>query len=101
MNVIVIGGGEVGSYLASLWRAGSHNVKIVDVHPDNGRGCRAESSRSFGASHRGRDVWRGNFMNIHRSTLQRTNTTLLITLVCWALSYPVGRKKTRLSRAGK
>ncbi len=34
MNVIVIGGGEVGSFLASLLRAGNHTVKIVEIRPD-------------------------------------------------------------------
>lgn len=34
MNVVVIGGGEVGSSLASLLRASNHRVTIVEIHPD-------------------------------------------------------------------
>lgn len=34
MNVIVAGGGEVGSYLAALLRAGNHSVKIIELRPD-------------------------------------------------------------------
>lgn len=34
MNVIVVGGGEVGSYLALMLRAGNHRVKIVELRPD-------------------------------------------------------------------
>jgi trk system potassium uptake protein TrkA len=31
MNVIIVGGGEVGTYLASLLLAGKHRVKVIEV----------------------------------------------------------------------
>jgi trk/ktr system potassium uptake protein len=34
MNVIVIGGGEVGTYLAALLQAGSHTVKVIETRPE-------------------------------------------------------------------
>jgi trk system potassium uptake protein TrkA len=34
MNVIVIGGGEVGTYLASLLHAGNHTVRVIEVRPE-------------------------------------------------------------------
>lgn len=34
MNVVVVGGGKVGAYLASLLLAGGHEVKVVEVRPD-------------------------------------------------------------------
>lgn len=34
MNVIVVGGGKVGAYLASLLLAGGHEVKVVEVRPE-------------------------------------------------------------------
>jgi trk system potassium uptake protein TrkA len=34
MNVIVIGGGEVGMYLASLLRTGNHTVKVIEARPE-------------------------------------------------------------------
>lgn len=33
-NVIVVGGGEVGTYLASLLLAGTHRVKIIEVQAE-------------------------------------------------------------------
>jgi len=33
-NVIVVGGGEVGTYLASLLLAGKHRVKVIEIQPE-------------------------------------------------------------------
>ena len=34
MNVVVVGGGKVGAYLASLLLAGGHEVKVVEARPE-------------------------------------------------------------------
>lgn len=34
MNVVVVGGGKVGGYLASLLLAGGHQVKVVEIRPE-------------------------------------------------------------------
>jgi trk system potassium uptake protein len=34
MNIIIVGGGEVGSYLATMLRAGHHRVTIVELRPE-------------------------------------------------------------------
>ena len=34
MNVVIVGGGEVGTYLASLLLQGSHHVQIIEQRED-------------------------------------------------------------------
>ena len=34
MNVVIVGGGAVGTYLASLLRQGGHQVKVIEQHAD-------------------------------------------------------------------
>ncbi|MBI3302420.1 MAG: TrkA family potassium uptake protein [Deltaproteobacteria bacterium] len=35
MNVLIVGGGEVGTYLASLLLAGGHRVKVIEMRRDD------------------------------------------------------------------
>jgi trk system potassium uptake protein TrkA len=34
MNILIVGGGEVGAYLASLLLAGGHHVTVIEAHPE-------------------------------------------------------------------
>lgn len=42
MNVIVVGGGRVGGYLASLLQAVGHKVKVIEERPEEKRHLRRE-----------------------------------------------------------
>jgi trk system potassium uptake protein TrkA len=42
MNVIVVGGGRVGAYLASLLLAAGHKVKVVEERPEENRHLRRD-----------------------------------------------------------
>ena len=35
MQVVIVGGGEVGTYLASLLRAGGHGVRVIEVRQED------------------------------------------------------------------